>query len=122
MNNRVRGNVSGWKATSSPGRLSLWTRLGGKLTCPITCVALFDAAGVCDGPKSLSTSINGETVVGKTFLRNFAAWKSCLGEVLDLLHWCEEVSRLRIFVKPSTSFVQDFAHPWLLLEARLTRP
>ena len=30
-------------------------------------------------------------MVGKTFLRNFAAWKSCLGEVLDLLHWCEEV-------------------------------
>ena len=91
MNNRVRGNVSGWKATSFPGRLSLWTRLGGKLTCTITCVALFDAAGVCDGPKSLSTPIKGETVAGKTFLRNFSAWKSCLGEVLDLLHWCEEV-------------------------------
>ena len=30
-------------------------------------------------------------MVGKTFLRNFATWKSCLGEVLDLLHWCEEV-------------------------------
>ena len=82
MNNRVRGNVSGWKATSFPGRLSLWTRLGGKLTCTITCVALFEAVGVCDGPKSLSTSIKGETVVRKTFLRNFAIWKSCLGKFL----------------------------------------
>ena len=91
MNNRVRGDVSWWKETSSPGRFSLGTRLGVKLTCTITCVALFEAVGVCDGPKSLSTSIKGETVVRKTFLRNFATWKSCLGEVLDLLRWCEEV-------------------------------
>ena len=86
-----RGDVSWWKATSSPGRFSLGTRLGGKLPCTITCSALFEAVGVCDGPKSLSTSMKGETVVRKTFLRNFATWKSCLGEVLDLLRWCEEV-------------------------------
>ena len=68
------------------------TRLGGKLTCTITCVALFEAVGVpSDGPKSLSTSIKGEAVVRKTFLRNLATWKGCLGEVLDLLRWCEEV-------------------------------
>ena len=91
VNNRVRADVSWWKATSSPGHFSLGTRLGGKLTCTITCVALFEAVGVCDGPKSLSTSIKGETVVRKTFLRNFATWKSCLREVLDLLRWCEEV-------------------------------
>ena len=30
-------------------------------------------------------------MVRKTFLRNLATWKSCLGEVLDLLRWCEEV-------------------------------
>ena len=92
MNNRVRADVSWWKETSSPGHFSLGTRLGGKLTCTITCVALFEAVGVpSDGPKSLSTSIKGEAVVRKTFLRNLATWKGCLGEVLDLLRWCEEV-------------------------------
>ena len=79
VNNRVRGNVSGWKANSSPGRFSLGTRLGGKLTCTLTCVALFEAAGVCDRPKSLSTPIKGETVVGKTFLRNLRFLEELFG-------------------------------------------
>ena len=127
VNNRVRGNVSGWKANSSPGRFSLGTRLGGKLTCTLTCVALFEAAGVCDRPKSLSTPIKGETVVGKTFLRNLRFLEELFGgrSWSVALVWrgrWRQISRLRIFVKPSTSFVQDFAHLWLLVEARLTRP
>lgn len=62
-----------------PRPLSLGTRLGGKLTCTITCVALFEAVGVYDGPKSLSASNKGETVVRKTFLRNFATWEELFG-------------------------------------------
>ena len=66
------------------------THPGGKLTSTRACVALFEAAGGCGGQKSLS-SIKEEAVVGKTFWRNFAAWKSFFGKILDRLHWCEEV-------------------------------
>ena len=62
-----------------PRALSLGTRLGGKLTCTITCVALFEAVGVCDGPKSLSASNKGETVVRKNLFAQFRYLKELFG-------------------------------------------